>query len=114
MIIIWRGIGAVVLIIPIIVCLTINIVTSKIYDESNYFQAHLWPKVAAVWLTGVGCFLLGRYVNGQPPRVVIDQATGKEIVEKPYHHLMFVKVEYWGVIFLVIGLLLLLTNLASK
>jgi hypothetical protein len=114
MIIFWRGIGGVAVVIPIIVCLTINIVTSRVYDEANYFQAHLWPKVAALWITGVCVFLLGRYVNGKPPRVVVNRTTGKETMEKPYHHLMFIKLEYWGLIFVAIGLVLLLINLASK
>jgi len=114
MIILWRGMGGMAIIIPIIVCLIINIVTSKIYDESNYFQAHLWPKVAALWITGVCVFVLGWYLNGRPPRLVIDETTGQQAEVKPDHHLMFVKLQYWGVIFAGIGLVLLLINLASK
>ena len=79
MLVIWRGMGAVAFIIAIIACLVTNIVTSKVFDETNYFQAHLWPKVAALGISGVSCYFLGRYVNGQPPRIVIDERTGQEI-----------------------------------
>jgi hypothetical protein len=113
MLIIWSGAGAVALILPIVVCLVTNIVTSKIFDESNYFQRHLWPKLAALGITGVCCFFLGRYLHSQPARIVLDKNTGQEIVEKPYHHFMFIKLEYWGLIFVAIGLVLLLFNLAS-
>ncbi len=113
MIVVWRGAGAVVFIIAIIVCLVINIVTSKVFDESNYFQAHLWPKIAALWITGVSSFFLGRYANSRPPRLVIDKTTGQEIAQKPIHDFMFIKLEYWGLIFVVIGIVLLLINLAK-
>ena len=73
MLIIWRGIGALAFIIAIIACLVTNIVTSKVFDETNYFQGHLWPKVVALVISGVCCFFLGRYANSRPPKMVIDQ-----------------------------------------
>ena len=114
MIFIWRGIGGVALILPIIVCLVINIVTSRVFDEPNYFQAHLWPKLAAIGITGLCCGVLGLYVNSRPPRIEVDENTGQEIEVKPYHHFMFIKLEYWAVIFVAIGLVILFFNLASK
>lgn len=114
MIFIWQGIGAVALIIPIIVCLVINIVTSRVLEEPNYFQGHLWPKLAALGITGLCCGVLGLYVNRKPPRIEIDKETGREIEVKPDHSFMFIKLEYWGVIFVGIGVVILLLNLSSK
>ena len=114
MIFTWRGIGAVALIIPIIVCLGINIVTSRVFDEPNYFQGHLWPKLAALGISGFCCGVLGLYVNSKPPRIEIDEETGREIEVKPYHSFMFIKLEYWAVVFVAIGLVVLFINLASK
>jgi hypothetical protein len=104
--------GGTVLIIAILVCLATNIITSKMYNESNYFQAHLWPKLLALEIVGVVCWFLGRYLNTRPPYPVIDKTTGKEKQEKPNHHLMFIKMEYWGLIFVGIGLVLLLINVS--
>ena len=97
----------------IIVCLVTNIVTSKIFDETNYFQGHLWPKVVALVISGLACYFLGRYANSRPPRIVIDQRTGQQVEKKLVHDLMFIKLEYWGLIFVGIGLVLLVFNLAS-
>lgn len=101
------------LILPIIVCLVINIITSKVFDENNYFQSHLWPKLAALGITGLCCGAVGLYVNSRPPRIVIDEKTEREIEEKPDHNLMFIKLEYWGFIFIGIALVLLVINLAG-
>src|SRR6185369_15181148 len=113
MVIIWRGIGPVVLLIGIIACLVTNIVTSKVFDENNNFQGHTWPKTVALGISGVCCYFLGRYVNGRPPKIVIDQRTGQPVEQKLVHDLMFIKLEYWGLIFVGIGVVLLLVNLAS-
>jgi hypothetical protein len=113
MIIIWRGFGALALGIAIVVCLVTNIITSKVFEENNYFQAHLWPKLAALGITGASCWFLGRYLNGRPARIVTDPATGKEIKLKIRHELMFIKLEYWGLIFGGIALAILVVNLAG-
>ena len=113
MLIFGRGIGFMALIIAIIACLVTNIVTSKVFDETNYFQGHLWPKVVALVISGVCCYFLGRYANSRPPKTVFDQRTGEQFERKPVHDLMFIKLEYWGLIFVGIGFVLLLINLAS-
>ena len=111
MIIIWRGVGGLVLLIAIGGCLFVNIITSAVFHHDNYFQAFLWPKIVALWLIAVICWFVGKYFNGKPGRIVIDKATGQEVCEKPNHHLMFVKMEYWGPIFLVISLVVLVVGI---
>ena len=113
MIIVGQGAGGLVIFIPILACLLMNIITSAVFHQDNYFQAYLWPKLAALWITGVSCWFLGRYFNGKPGQTVIDKVTGQEVYEKPYHHLMFIKMEYWGVIFFAIGLVLLVARLVG-
>ena len=113
MIVIWRGAGGVVLLIPIIACVVMNIATAKAFDETHYFQQNLWPKVVALWVSGLVCWIVGRYANGQPDQILINETTGEEVRERPYHHLMFIKIEYWGIIFLVIGLVLIVIHLSG-
>ena len=111
MIVIWRGAGGLVLLIGIVACLLLNIVTSAVYHQNDYFAAHLWPKVAALWITGACSWFPGRYLNGRPPRPVPNRRTGLTDMVKPNHHLMFIKMEYWGPIFFAIGLGLVAANL---
>lgn len=105
---IWQGAGAVVLIIAILAALLTNIVTSRVFDENNYFQTHSWAQAVALWLSGAGCWFLGRYLHGRPGQIVIDKATGVAVTVKPVHSMFFIKLEYWGPILLVIGLCVLL------
>ncbi len=112
MLIIWKGAGIVVLLLGILVCLALNILCAAVFHQNDYFQNHLWAWVTSLWITGALCWPIGRYLHAKPGRVLIDKATGQEITIKPEHHLMFIKVEYWAFIFLAIGLVVLIINLA--
>src|ERR1700694_119198 len=107
MLIIWRGAGAVVFILGILAALVTNIVTSRVFDENNYFQTHP-SQAVALWLTGTVCWFLGRFLHSRPGQVVIDKDTGLAVTVRPEHSLFFIKLEYWGPILFVIGLCVLL------
>jgi len=109
MIVIWRGAGGLVLIFGIVSAVLMNVVTSSFFNETNYFADHSWAQASSLWLAAIGCWFLGRYLNGQPPNIVTDK-TGREITVKPNHHLMFIKMEYWGLIFFVIGICVLIAG----
>ena len=113
MIVIWRGAGGLVLLIPIVACLIMNFGTAKAFNETTYFQDNLWPKVAALWLTGIVTWIVGKYLNNRPEQVVIDGPTGEEVKRRLRHDFMFIKVEYWGVISVAIGIGLIVTRLIS-
>ena len=108
MLIIWRGAGPAVFIIVILAALLTNIVTSRLFDESNYPQTHSWAQTLAFSLAGTGCWFLGRFLHSRPGQVVINKATGFEVTLKPEHSFFFIKLEYFGPILFVIGFCILL------
>jgi hypothetical protein len=108
MILIWRGAGGLILIFGIASALLTNIATSSLFDQSNYFAQHSWAQAVSLWIAATASWFLGRYFNGKPPRIVIDKATGQEVMLKPKHDLMFIKMEYWGAILFAIGLAVLI------
>lgn len=112
MIAVWRGGGPVVLIIGIVACLFTNIVTSKLFDENNYFQGHLWPKIAALVTAGVGCWFFGKYLYSLPPRLLRNHK-GEDVLMKYEHDFMMIKVQYWGVIYVLIAFVVLAVNVFS-
>jgi len=61
-------------------------------------------------LAGVICYALGKRVN-RPGGLVIDRMTGREMIYQPNHHLCFVRVEHWGLAFILLGLLFAATLL---
>jgi hypothetical protein len=61
-------------------------------------------------LSGAICYLLGRRLN-RPGSLVIDRRTGRETPYQPNHHLYFVRIEHWGLGFIVAGLILTFANI---
>lgn len=53
-------------------------------------------------------YIVGRYWNA--PKPAIDPNTGEEVMWKPNHTLFWIPMQYWGVIFLVIGLIVIMTD----
>jgi hypothetical protein len=112
MIIVWKGLGGTVIFIGLFAFLLMNILGAALFNDYNFVQANLLPKLVALWITGLACWFIGRYFNRKPKRA-IDPKTGGEIEIKPYHHLMFIKMEYWGVIFFIISLVLVIRKVMS-
>lgn len=96
--------------IGIVACLLMNIITAAMFNQNDYFRIYLWPKLVALWITGTVCWFWGRYLNSKPEKAR-DDATGQEIYVKPYHHLMFIRMEYWGVISFIISFTLMMKKL---
>ena len=107
MIIIWRGLGGLVILIGIVAAVAANVVASSINYDSNYFAHHAWLQALTLGVAGVLSWITGRYVNSRPGRPVTNSQTGQTVIEKPYHHLMFIKMEYWGLIYFAAGIMVL-------
>src|SRR5262245_12728012 len=114
MIIIWKGAGGLVIIFGILAALTVNIVTSAVFNKDNYFADHSWSQATALAIAGAASWFLGRYVNNKPGTFVTDKVTGEEVLQKPNHHLMFIKMQYWGLVYLAIGLAVLVVGLLKS
>ena len=114
MIIIWRGAGAAVLLFGIIAAVIVNVITSSAFDQNNYFSTHSWSQAVALWGAGGASWLAGKYLNSRPTREIIDAATGERVILKPNHHLMFIKMEYWGPIYLAIGFGVLIVGMVKR
>ena len=114
MIVIWRGAGPLVLLFGIISAVVVNVISSSAFDQDNYFASHSWAQAVALASAGLLSWLAGRYLNGKPGREVIDEQTGQRIIQKPNHHLMFIKMEYWGPIYLAIGVAVLIAGMVKR
>lgn len=101
--IIWSGYGIIVAVIAFISLMLTQLTVDGILNH-GYYTAHGWPKLTAFILAGILTLLLGNYLNAKQGKVVIEKATGRELLLKPNHSLFFINIQYWGYIFFIIGL----------
>jgi hypothetical protein len=107
MILIWRGLGPIVIVIGA-VAIFLAVVVGEVLNigiagEGILSGLAMIPAGYAIWR-------LGKRWNG-PGRVLVDEATGERVVLKQGHSLFFVPIEWWGPIFIVLGVLFAIATL---
>lgn len=103
--IIWSGRG---ILTPLILIASIVLFISL---SSESVSVYTFP--LSILLAGAANWFLGKKWNNVPGRIVVDEATGERIELKSNHTLFWIKMEYWGVIFGVIGIIQLIAGLSS-
>jgi len=106
--IIWRGSGFLVVVIAAIFMLGIQFVGTAVFGNAWYAQNSIWVGGIGLLLAGVAVWPVAQRLNGEPDRVLVDQATGQPVVLKCSHSLFFVPVQYWTWILGGIGLLMII------
>lgn len=102
--IIWSGWGFLVAIILFVNSLIGELLCRAITGNSEYYQQNSWPLTVVLILTGVICWFLGKYLNRTNDKIYIDKQTGEEVRLSKKNRLFFIKMEYWGPILGIIGL----------
>lgn len=64
----------------------------------------------AFFIAGAFSWFMGKRWNEAESKVVIEKSTGKELIIRPNHTLFWIKIQYWGIIFVIFGCLFLYTE----
>ncbi len=113
MIIIWRGWGFLVLPIMFACALVAEMMGNALTGTglaSNW--AHALGYVIATAVGSAGIWIIAKLIVGnKPPRRLVDQATGQEVVIRAdAGSLFFIPTRFWAFIVLGLGLLLALSQ----
>jgi hypothetical protein len=103
----WSGLGFVVAVVAFLCLLLAEYVVEAVCNDSQYYQAHGWPKMLGWWLAGALVWGLGTYLDHKQGSTLLEPATGAEVQRKPRHALFFIRMVYWGPILFVLGLVFL-------
>lgn len=103
--IVWSGKGylsVLILFIAIFLCISL-------LPETYATECFVIP----LYIAGIFSYVFGVKWN-KTLRVFIDKETGKEINFKSNHGLFWVNMEYWGIIFPILALVMLTQNLDKQ
>lgn len=106
MIVCWTGWGILAILIWAASLSFTQFTVDRLHHQ-GYFTANAWPKFLATLLGGPVLWVLGRAMNGSP-KSVERQAHGAR------HTLFGVPMEYWGPIFLGVGVSLVLVEFLTR
>ena len=104
---IWSGKG--VWVFPIIlVCVLGSVVAWTSAGQQPQSGRSVTTAVCIGLFLAAGlCYVLGKRVNRSTGRMVIDRLTGRLKTERGHHSCFFVQVEYWGILCLLMGAVIL-------
>jgi hypothetical protein len=94
--IIWSGLGF----LPIIFLMVFGFGFASENDGAMSDKA----LACIFFLTGLASGALGWWLRTRPARVLVDKATGQEVVLRRRHSLFFVPMFYWGPIFFAMAI----------
>ncbi|HEY4416380.1 MAG TPA: hypothetical protein VGO57_11875 [Verrucomicrobiae bacterium] len=92
--IIWSGLGFIPVLFLIFFGLGFANHTGPITDSEM---------ACTLLVTGLASGALGWWLRQRPARIVIDKATGREMVLRSRHSLFFIPMFYWGPIFIAMS-----------
>lgn len=108
--IIWNGWGVVVIGIGFVAVLAGSLVGNVLgLGRETMAIATLGFLVPA----GVVTWFVGKRMNRSTERELVDQATGERVIVNNTHSLFFIRVEWWGLIMAVAGILAVVVLLIS-
>ena len=102
--IIWRGLGILVVVAVALTAVLMQLIGNVVLGDYTRYSDWLFPlglliAAAVVWP-------LGRRLNGQPGRTLVDPQTGQQVTLRREHSLFFIKMEYWSPIIAIIAIAL--------
>ncbi|SEB84741.1 hypothetical protein SAMN04489761_1942 [Tenacibaculum sp. MAR_2009_124] len=97
--IIWSGRGILSIAILLISFLILNFIIP--------FEFRQYIFTLSFFITGAFSWYFGKKWNTNG-KIMIDKASGQEVLLKPNHSLFWIKMQYWGIVFAVLGCLTLI------
>lgn len=100
--IVWSGRGFLSLIVLV---LTIFLCTKVFSDSQSDFTF-----IISFFVAGIFSYVFGIRWNHDKFSVYINEETGKRLNLASKHSLFWIKMQYWGIIFILLGIITLIQN----
>ncbi|MCL1792058.1 MAG: hypothetical protein FWG40_12100 [Peptococcaceae bacterium] len=108
--VVWKGGGILVAFVIAAFGLLVGFGSGYLADATgnDFFQTNNWIVGVTLILSGICCFFLGKLIN---TRKHVDEETGETIITKYDNSFLFIKIEYWGFILPVLGIIAFFVNM---
>jgi hypothetical protein len=107
-VIIWKGFGILNIIIPGILFVIVGSLVSALGLDS--IDSRL-PMAFVFIVSGVIIWYLGKALNSDSDKVLVDMETGQRYRMGTQHSLFFIPMHYWGPAGLAIGFILIVASI---
>lgn len=97
MLLIWSGWG--ILVVPVIVgtAVVVGALGGFALRASGHPELTFVAVSLGLFAAAAANWLVGRRLNGTPPRELIDPATNQGVLLRCLHKLFWIRMEYWSI-----------------
>jgi hypothetical protein len=97
MFIIWSGWGALTIVIVAVVAIAVGAIVQLVLGAMGYPHLAFIAASAGLFTAAAANWVIGRRMNGTPPRELVDRATGERVMLTRSHRLFWIRMEYWSI-----------------
>jgi hypothetical protein len=109
--IIWRGWGIVTVVLLFGGLFMAQLLVNSVAGEGTYETNSQAYGGIGVAVGGIATFLLGQWLDRRnPPRRLVDQETGQQVVIEDKNDLFWIPMKTWGLIGIAGGLIMFLSG----
>lgn len=101
--IVWQGVGFLVALIPVAILLLFSALG---IDKNFKFSEEVTLLVTAIII-----WFVGRKLNSQPAKILIDPQTNQEVIFKNKNTMFWIPMEYYAILFAIGAAAILFNNL---
>jgi hypothetical protein len=105
--IIFTRLGFLVPILVLAALVGTELVFELLYADDRYYQEHDWAIITASIIGGALIWRLGRHLNRDVAKKLVDPDTGDVVLLAHKHSFFFLPMEHWGLIIPAFAVLLL-------
>jgi hypothetical protein len=110
--IIWRGWGILVPIIPVVLWLFVPQLFESIMSPDAYTEYFRHISAFSILLGALTIWFLGRKLNCSEGRTLVNEETGEKVLLKPTHSFFFINLEYWAIPLILFFLFILFLGIS--
>jgi hypothetical protein len=99
---IWKGYGFLVPLITFFICFLMEYSLELVFFK-GYYSLQKWPISLALIIAAIPVWFLGKRLNKNSERILLDPKTGEEVKLVSTHSLFWIRMEYWAPILIALG-----------
>lgn len=104
MMLVWKGWGILVLLIPLLFIITVEIFGEALIGGDTLSDYVIGCNLL---LSAVICFVLGRKLNDpSKDKELVDPETGETHIHKVRHSFFWIPMQWWSIVMALLGLML--------
>ncbi len=108
----WSGFGFVTGLIGFGSLILTEYIAEDLTANEFYYQENSWLIFLGMVIAAVLSLAFYKLLKlFSKPKIVIDKETGDEIELNSNHSLFFINIKWWPIVYIVIGLILMVTNM---